>query len=76
MKIVYGIRTAADWGRDFGADLTEREVLYLMEHEWAQTAEDVLWRRSRIGLVASTSEISALDEWMRTHPRAVAATAA
>jgi glycerol-3-phosphate dehydrogenase len=75
-KIVSGIRTAGDWGRDFGADLTEREVLYLMEHEWAQTAEDVLRRRSRIGLVASTSEFSALDEWMRAHPRAAAATAA
>jgi glycerol-3-phosphate dehydrogenase len=75
-KIVAGIRTAADWGREFGGDLTEREVRYLMESEWAQTAEDILWRRSRIGLVASPAELSALDEWMRAHPRAAAATAA
>jgi glycerol-3-phosphate dehydrogenase len=75
-KIVAGIRTVADWGHDFGGDLTEREVGYLMEHEWAQTAEDVLWRRSRIGLVTSPTQVTALDEWMRAHPRAAAATAA
>ena len=34
----------------FGADLTGAEVRYLMEHEWAQTADDVLWRRSKLGL--------------------------
>jgi glycerol-3-phosphate dehydrogenase len=75
-KVVAGVRTAADWGREFGADLTEREVRYLMEHEWAQTAEDVLWRRSRVGLAATPAEATALDEWMRAHPRAAAASAA
>jgi glycerol-3-phosphate dehydrogenase len=75
-KIVSGVRTAADWGRDFGSDLTEREVRYLIEHEWAQTAEDVLWRRSRIGLAAPAADVAALDEWMRAHPRAAEATAA
>lgn len=37
-------------GEDFGAGLTEREVRYFMEHEWATSAEDVLWRRSKVGL--------------------------
>jgi glycerol-3-phosphate dehydrogenase len=37
-------------GEDFGAGLTEREVRYFVEREWAQTAEDVLWRRSKAGL--------------------------
>jgi glycerol-3-phosphate dehydrogenase len=63
-------------GRDFGADLSEREVRYLMDHEWAQTAEDVLWRRSRLGLVATAAEAVALDEWMRAQPRAAKASAA
>ncbi|HEY7458548.1 MAG TPA: glycerol-3-phosphate dehydrogenase [Xanthobacteraceae bacterium] len=75
-RIVDGIRNVNDWGRDFGADLSEREVRYLMDHEWAQTAEDVLWRRSRLGLVATAAEAVALDEWMRAQPRAAKASAA
>jgi glycerol-3-phosphate dehydrogenase len=39
-----------DLGEDFGAGLTERELRYCVEHEWAQTAEDVLWRRTKTGL--------------------------
>ena len=43
-------RDAADLGRVFGADLSEREVDWLVRTEWARTAEDVLWRRSKLGL--------------------------
>jgi len=43
-------RCAADLGEDFGAGLTEREVRYFVEHEWAASADDVLWRRSKCGL--------------------------
>jgi glycerol-3-phosphate dehydrogenase len=43
-------RDASDLGRVFGADLTEREVDWLARTEWARTAEDVLWRRSKLGL--------------------------
>ena len=39
-----------DLGPRFAGDLTGAEVRYLVEHEWAQTAEDVLWRRSKLGL--------------------------
>ena len=45
-----------DLGARFGADLTAAEVRYLMTNEWAQTADDVLWRRSKLGL-----RISAVD---------------
>jgi len=38
-------------GEDYGAGLSEREIRYFVEHEWAQTAEDVLWRRSKAGLL-------------------------
>jgi len=54
----------ADLGRRFGADLTEAEVRYLMAEEWAQTAEDVLWRRTKLGLWLGTAEAAALDAWM------------
>jgi glycerol-3-phosphate dehydrogenase len=53
-----------DLGRSFGATLTESEVLYLMAYEWACTAEDVVWRRSKLGLRLSAKEIAALDAWM------------
>jgi glycerol-3-phosphate dehydrogenase len=56
---------AADLGRSFGAALTEAEVRYLITQEWARTAEDVVWRRSKLGLRLSAAEIAALDEWMR-----------
>ncbi|MCA0922147.1 glycerol-3-phosphate dehydrogenase [Pseudooceanicola nanhaiensis] len=53
-----------DLGRDFGATLFEREVRWLMEQEFAQTAEDVLWRRGKLGLRMSPGEVSALQGWM------------
>jgi glycerol-3-phosphate dehydrogenase len=40
----------ADLGQDFGAGLTAREVDYLMAEEWARSADDVLWRRTKCGL--------------------------
>lgn len=42
--------TPADLGEDFGGGLTAREVDYLRDVEWARTAEDVLYRRSKLGL--------------------------
>ncbi|MFY9317141.1 MAG: glycerol-3-phosphate dehydrogenase [Burkholderiales bacterium] len=42
-----------DLGEDFGGGLTERELRYFVEREWAQTAEDVLWRRTKAGLLMS-----------------------
>ena len=55
----------------FGATLTEAEVRYLIEQEWARTAEDVVWRRSKLGLRLTPAEIAALDAWMRELPRAL-----
>ena len=49
-----------DLGARFTGDLTGAEVRYLVEHEWAQTAEDVLWRRSKLGLKATPEERAAL----------------
>jgi len=57
-------RRAADLGRRFGADLTEREVVWLATREWAREAADVVWRRSKLGLRMSAEEIAALDDFM------------
>jgi glycerol-3-phosphate dehydrogenase len=45
-----------DLGRRFGAGMTEAEIDYLRRQEWAQTAEDVLWRRSKLGLHMTAAE--------------------
>ena len=55
----------AAMGRDFGAGLTEAEVGYLQRNEWAQTAADVVWRRSKLGLRLTATEIAALDTAMQ-----------
>jgi glycerol-3-phosphate dehydrogenase len=57
--------SAADLGRSFGATLSEAEVRYLIDREWARDAADVVWRRSKLGLRLTASEIAALDTWMR-----------
>jgi len=56
----------ADLGQHFGADLYEREVRYLIAVEWARKAEDVLWRRSKLGLRLDADQTAALDLFMRT----------
>ena len=64
-------RSQKDLGQDFGATLTEAEVRYLMDTEWAETAEDVVWRRSKLGLKMSTSEVAHLAIWMKDRHSAV-----
>ncbi|MEO0618428.1 MAG: glycerol-3-phosphate dehydrogenase [Pseudomonadota bacterium] len=57
-------RSLADLGRDFGAGLTEQEVNYLIVHEWAETAEDILMRRSKLGLHMTVAEREGLAQWL------------
>ncbi|MBI2223448.1 MAG: glycerol-3-phosphate dehydrogenase [Betaproteobacteria bacterium] len=49
-RVLQGVRTEADLGTHFGADLYAREVDYMLEHEWAGSGEDVLYRRTKAGL--------------------------
>ena len=53
-----------DMGQMFGDTLSALEVKWLMTREYAQTAEDVVWRRSKLGLKMSQDEIAALDQFM------------
>ena len=66
----YGTRTTellgaaagtADLGRVYGADLTDAELRYLVRCEWAQTAADVVWRRSKLGLRMTREQIADID---------------
>jgi glycerol-3-phosphate dehydrogenase len=57
--------TADDMGVDFGASLTEREIIWLMDKEFATRAEDVVWRRNKLGLRLDADQIEVLDAWMQ-----------
>lgn len=74
----YGTRTLAlvgnagdltDMGRNFGAGLYEREVKYLMEEEWAVDPEDILWRRTKVGLHMNEEERNGVHAWMEQSSR-------
>ena len=64
------LRDAKEWGdlgKSFGSGLTEAELGYLIAREWATTAEDVVWRRSKLGLRLNTSELHELRIWMQNN---------
>lgn len=58
----------ADLGEGFGATLTEREVRWLEKHEYARSAEDIVWRRNKLGLRLTEKEIAALEVFLRSDP--------
>ncbi|MEM0899257.1 MAG: glycerol-3-phosphate dehydrogenase [Pseudomonadota bacterium] len=58
---------ADDLGLHFGEGLYEAEVRWLMEREFALTAEDVLWRRTKLGLRINTVDAKSLQDWMENH---------
>ena len=68
-------KTATDLGQDFGATLTEAEICWLISREFARTAEDVLWRRTKLGLRLDQQQVRVLEDWMQTHRMQVAGAA-
>ena len=70
-------KSPADLGQNFGSTLTAAEVGWLMTHEFATRAEDVVWRRTKLGLRLSAEQIATLDAYMtRTDPNQAEPTAA
>ena len=61
-RLLDGCARMADLGRHYGGGLHQREVDYLRAEEWAETAEDILWRRSKLGLHAPRETAALLDE--------------
>ena len=57
-------RSMNDLGRDFGYGLTEAEIDYLKRDEWARSADDILWRRSKLGLHMSPAAQAQLRVWL------------
>ncbi|MEA3011431.1 MAG: glycerol-3-phosphate dehydrogenase [Sphingomonadales bacterium] len=62
--MIGGAQGLADLGRHFGAGLYEVELAWLREREFARTADDVLWRRTKLGLAMSAEEAAAVETWM------------
>jgi glycerol-3-phosphate dehydrogenase len=69
-EVLGDAKSQADLGRIFGADLTEAEVRYLAHREWAMTAEDIVWRRSKLGLRLSKAEVAEIDNYLKALPAA------
>ena len=57
-----------DLGEHFGADLYAREVDYLRREEWAQSAEDILWRRGKLGLFLEAEQRAGLEAYLQREP--------
>lgn len=68
-RILVHAGALADLGPTFGADLTEAELRYLMQVEWARTPDDVLWRRSKLGLRIGPGDRAALEAFMAAEAR-------
>jgi glycerol-3-phosphate dehydrogenase len=59
-----GVRSQAGLGAELCPGLYECEALYLVHHEWACTAEDILWRRTKLGLKAASDNVASLERWV------------
>ncbi|MBF8741587.1 glycerol-3-phosphate dehydrogenase [Pseudomonas guariconensis] len=64
-RLLEGAQGPEDLGQSIGAGLFTREVDYLCAEEWAGSAEDILWRRSKLGLFTSEAERQTLDEYLQ-----------
>jgi len=62
-------RQVEDLGQCFGATLTAREVEWLITKEWARTAEDILWRRTKLGLRLDKGQVATLESWLAQRAR-------
>ncbi len=68
-NLIGNATSMADLGEDFGAGLTAAEVDYLVDHEWARSAEDILWRRSKLGLHVPGDAPARIDAYLATRSR-------
>jgi glycerol-3-phosphate dehydrogenase len=62
-------KSLADLGAHFGDGLYEAEVRYLVEKEWARNSDDILWRRSKLGLRLDAAKIAELNHWLTSNYR-------
>lgn len=63
-ELLAGVETASEMGECFGADLYRREVDFLVATEWAHTADDIVWRRTKTGLWLDEDQIGRLASYL------------
>lgn len=63
-QVLKGIQSEADMGQHFGQQVYQCEIDYLLTHEHAYTSEDVLWRRTKLGIVLSQEEQAQLSQYI------------
>ncbi|MCC5883998.1 MAG: glycerol-3-phosphate dehydrogenase [Halomonas sp.] len=73
LRFLAGTQCEQDLGEDFGAGLTAAEADYLVDHEWATTVEDILWRRTKLGLRLTPRQVERLSTHVETHRQVLAA---
>ncbi len=66
-RLLHGARSMQDLGAHLGDGIYEAELAYLRDQEWAESAEDVLWRRSRLGLHTTEGTQAAVRDWFLQH---------
>jgi glycerol-3-phosphate dehydrogenase len=67
-KLLDGATRLKDLGEDFGAGLSQREVDYLVAEEWARNADDIVWRRTKLGLKLSAEQRRKLEDRRPVRP--------
>ncbi|HPE61539.1 MAG TPA: glycerol-3-phosphate dehydrogenase [Thiolinea sp.] len=70
-ELLVDAKKSEDMGRAFGVGLTEREVIFLVRQEWARQADDILWRRSKLGLHMTEAQRNAFRDWFTEHYHAM-----
>ena len=64
-KVLGKAKAKKDLGRNFGSDLTEREVLWYINQEHAKCVEDLIWRRTKLGLRLSSKQVRELNSYIK-----------
>lgn len=65
-------KEALELGQNFGSNLTATEVNWLIDHEFAMTADDILWRRTKLGLRLDEQQQQHLQQWLDKQPKTIA----
>ncbi|ACT14947.1 MULTISPECIES: glycerol-3-phosphate dehydrogenase [Pectobacterium] len=65
--ILTNVKGLGDLGEDFGHDLYEAELRYLVEKEWAVTLDDVIWRRTKLGMRLNDAQKQRISDWLAHH---------
>ncbi|MGL6258300.1 glycerol-3-phosphate dehydrogenase [Vibrio sp. WXL103] len=63
-RLLEGIKSVEDMGQHFGGSLYQHEVDFLMNTEWAYNAEDILWRRTKVGLELSAAQVQSVEQYI------------